>query len=306
MNRVENAATVVGTPSRSLSQEVAVLQETRHAQAVARCAKCESAPRMCAPLDSGGWCLTRNARTSRIALPRGQSYWLPEGHVKPDSVITSVLLQMVARSEARARKCRVINDLGAGVGQLGRTILSLLPRGGSQLYTGYDGAGNVENHTSGFVHWADLTQPLSTLPAAEWVVSLEVGEHIPQQYESAYLGNLHALNCRGIVVSWAENRKGGFHHVNPRSPGFVPEHFASMGYRVNDELTRLMRGTTLKGTPGVHVNISLVRELNRLHAVGVSHSYSWFRAGNVFVLERINPRPEECTCETAQPSTSKS
>jgi tryptophanyl-tRNA synthetase len=63
------------------------------------------------------------------------------------------------------------------------------------------GAGNIEEFTNGFLKFFDLTIPLS-LPRKDWVFSLEVGEHIPHQFEGMVLRNFHAHNCKGIVMSW--------------------------------------------------------------------------------------------------------
>lgn len=48
-------------------------------------------------------------------------------------------------------------------------------------WTGYDGAGNIRAFTHDHVAFVDLTVPLS-LPRADWVLSLEVGEHIPRRH----------------------------------------------------------------------------------------------------------------------------
>ena len=62
-------------------------------------------------------------------------------------------------------------------------------------------AGDVENATSGFVAYADLSSAMR-VPRADWVFSTEVGEHIPHGREYAFVSNLHAHACRGVVLSW--------------------------------------------------------------------------------------------------------
>jgi hypothetical protein len=74
-------------------------------------------------------------------------------------------------------------DDGAGVGQYGHRLRSEDP---DLLWTAYDGAGNVEEYTDGFVSWLDLTIPLS-LPRADWVVSFDVGEHVPAPFEATVI-----------------------------------------------------------------------------------------------------------------------
>lgn len=66
-----------------------------------------------------------------------------------------------------------MNDFGAGVGQYKAAILSRHP---DIAWNAYDGAGDIVEYTKGFVEYFDLTMPLE-LPRADWVISLEVGEH---------------------------------------------------------------------------------------------------------------------------------
>ncbi|CAG5124210.1 unnamed protein product, partial [Candidula unifasciata] len=53
------------------------------------------------------------------------------------------------------------------------------------------------------VKFLDLTAPQYGLPAYDWVVSVEVGEHIPAKFEDIYLDNLARHAKEGIVLSWA-------------------------------------------------------------------------------------------------------
>ena len=48
------------------------------------------------------------------------------------------------------------------------------------------------------VGFVDLTLPSLALER-DWVVSLEVGEHIPREHEYTFLRNLHAHNCVGVL-----------------------------------------------------------------------------------------------------------
>ena len=89
-------------------------------------------------------------------------------------------------------------ELGAGKG----CYSAALRRTG--LMTGVraiDGAPGVAEMTGGLVHTADLTAELQ-LGAADWVLCLEVAEHIPRAFEERLLANLDSHNRRGIVMSW--------------------------------------------------------------------------------------------------------
>lgn len=69
-------------------------------------------------------------------------------------------------------------------------------------FTGYDGTGNIENLTSGYVRYFDLSKPRFLGKTFDWVLSFEVGEHISSQYERIYIENLVRHTREGIIMSW--------------------------------------------------------------------------------------------------------
>ena len=130
-----------------------------------------------------------------------------------------------------------ISDYGAGVGQYAVEFKKAMPE---LIYFGYDGAGDVEAHTSGLLRWFDLTQPLNN-PVTDWVMSLEVGEHIPSKYEGMFVRNLHRHNCRGIILSWGIIGQGGTNHINNHSNEYVSAIFEELGYKRDSDLEALLR-----------------------------------------------------------------
>ena len=142
---------------------------------------------------------------------------------------------MQGRGARGAAASYSLADFGAGVGQ---TCSALQAANAAQRCTSYDGAGNVESVTHNFVQWVDLTRPLA-LPRADWVVSLEVGEHVPHEFEPMLIRNLHAANCRGIVLSWGTYTPGkrGHGDANYHSASYLVAIFESLGYRFLAEST---------------------------------------------------------------------
>ena len=217
-------------------------------------------------LRSGGWCLGVNDRVglfhrsrTQVVLPgEGASYWLPAGHMPADDLVVDLLRALTTHWPEQGLPYLSIADVGAGVGQYGRLMRSLDPQ---TLWRGYDGAGDIEQYTEGFVQFVDLTVPL-VLPRADWVLSLEVGEHVPPEYEKSFVRNLHALNCRGIVLSWADY--GGHQHVNKRNKEYLVEVFSGLGYSYNENLTNAAKATRFrdawKSTSGPR---GLTNHLNR-------------------------------------------
>ncbi len=62
------------------------------------------------------------------------------------------------------------------------------------------------------------------------MLSLEVGEHIPKEYERVFIENLHRHNINGIVLSWALKGQGGFGHFNEQNNDYIKELMAEYGY----------------------------------------------------------------------------
>ena len=120
-----------------------------------------------------------------------------------------------------------LNDFGAGVGQYGHALRAVDMH---IRWRGWDGAGNVAQWSRGFVQWFDLTLPTLSLPRADWVMCMEVAEHIPSEHEAAVVRNLHAHNCRGIILSWASLGQNGHNHVNNHDASYVMTLFGQLGY----------------------------------------------------------------------------
>jgi len=189
-------------------------------------------------LKSGGWCYDKR-HTSLVKASDGKSdidYYLPAHHVVADERFVSVLAEKVLLREDGSC-CHSLTDLGAGVGQFGHALKAKLP---TLTYLGYDGAGNVEEFTNNYVAFADLTRSLSLKPT-DWVLSSEVGEHIPHEYEAQVIANIHAHNCKGVVLTWAVVGQNGNGHINCHSNEYIIKIFEDLGYKQNDELTAALR-----------------------------------------------------------------
>ena len=86
----------------------------------------------------------------------------------------------------------------------GRYKQLLLESGLLKGYDSYDGAPFSEKTSEGRVQYLDLTLPQYGLPLYEWVISLEVAEHIPREFENIYLDNIVRHAKEGVILSWAK------------------------------------------------------------------------------------------------------
>lgn len=111
-----------------------------------------------------------------------------------------------------------VASFGDGPGAYKREILKL---GEVLVYDAYDGAPYTEETSEGRVIFLDLTSPQFGLPLYDWVLSLEVAEHIPPNFENAFMDNI-ARHCReGIIISWAKPGQKGYGHINEKPFDYV-------------------------------------------------------------------------------------
>ncbi len=176
-------------------------------------------------LETGGWCLFPDLKSEKLdpGVPF-ETFHVPFHHVPADDGLAPYLQEFFGQS-------RVL-DLGAGVGQY---EIYWKTHAARLTSTPLDGALNVEDYTGGFVQWADFSYPINPKGSPfDWVMSLEVGEHIPKKFEKQFLKNLDRHNVCGIVLSWGIPGQGGHSHVNLKSNEEVISIMKDHGY-VYDE-----------------------------------------------------------------------
>jgi SAM-dependent methyltransferase len=152
-------------------------------------------------------------------------YW--QGDVLPYHVFDSDLAQGLVQF-FKEEQAKSVVDLGCGTGEYVRALLDNQIR-----CEGYDGNPDTFALSRGVAHVADLSEPLDLGKKFDWVMSLEVGEHLPPQFEQIFIENLDHHNMCGIVLSWALQGQGGKGHFNERNNDYIKSIMAQYGY-VND------------------------------------------------------------------------
>ena len=72
-------------------------------------------------------------------------------------------------------------------------------------------------------------------------MSLEVGEHLPQQFEDIFIHNLHNNNKYGILLSWAIKGQGGYGHCNEQDNDYIKSKICELGYTNDFESENKLR-----------------------------------------------------------------
>jgi len=158
---------------------------------------------------------------------------LPRLHSQPSPEILDILYTFIQKEAVRS-----LTEFGAGVGSYGTMLEQKFPK--TLVYRGYDGSSDVEDYTHGYIKYSDLSLPVNT-PPSDWVLSLNVGANIPATLEGMVIRNLHANNCKGIIISWETPEQPGIRHVNLHNNQYVIETFAKLGYIFDLVETRRFR-----------------------------------------------------------------
>ena len=91
------------------------------------------------------------------------------------------------------------------------------------------------------VEFLDLTLPQYWLPRYDWVLSMEVLEHINREFETVVLDNIDRAAGYGAVLSWASPGQRGLHHVNNRPAEYLNKVMKNRGFRLDLSTTRKLR-----------------------------------------------------------------
>ena len=114
-----------------------------------------------------------------------------------------------------AEGASTVVDLGCGMGSYVRAFNAASTTG--LKASGYDGNPHTPKLSKGACGVLDLSVLAAVATPCDWVLSLEVGEHLPKEHEAVFLENVHRHNTCGVVLSWAIKGQGGTGRMSPRA-----------------------------------------------------------------------------------------
>jgi hypothetical protein len=106
---------------------------------------------------------------------------------------------------------------------------------------GYDGNPNTNELTGGLGECLDLSKSFETRFISDLVLSLEVGEHIPEEYEQIFLDNITDPVKDVLVISWAIPGQAGLGHVNCRENSYIIGKLRERGFRYDERWSGILR-----------------------------------------------------------------
>lgn len=160
-------------------------------------------------------------------------YWKKEGvdghHIHSDELSDWLLNYLEPYKE------KTIIDFGCGMG----TYLDCFYKNGFINLIGLEGD-PAKNDYDFNILTQDLAQTFD-LNKKGIVISLEVGEHIPKEYQDIFLDNLERHCEELLIVSWAVRGQGGRGHFNELNNEEIIPEITKRGFVLLEEDTKNIR-----------------------------------------------------------------
>jgi len=158
-----------------------------------------------------------------------RGYWLSTDNTAYccDKSLADALVEMFG-------DCTVV-DIGCGNGDYVKHFLN-----NKILCVGYDGNPDTPKITHGLCGVKDFSEPVD-IGKFDLVLSLEVGEHIPVEYEQTFLDNICRASKKYICLSWATPGQEGIGHVNCRDNCYIIKEMRARVVEMNIEMTKAIR-----------------------------------------------------------------
>jgi 2-polyprenyl-3-methyl-5-hydroxy-6-metoxy-1,4-benzoquinol methylase len=140
--------------------------------------------------------------------------------------------------------CEYVADFGCGPGWYTNTINNT----NKVKCDGFDANPNTillakQHNYSGNFYITDLTKDVNLNNKYEWILCLEVGEHIPEKFENILIQNLHSNNTKGIILSWAIEGQDGPGHVNCKNNDYIKNKLSELNYINDIEIENQLRNS---------------------------------------------------------------
>jgi hypothetical protein len=150
---------------------------------------------------------------------------------------SQVLINMI--NEHVFQPGTTVIELGGAAGSYRKGFLSL---GKVSNYLAFDGAATCEQYSGGTVKYADFTMEQFLGEPADWVISLEVGEHIPETHADQFFRNIARHSKFGAILSWAvKGQNEGAIHVHTENNEYVRKKMETHGFVSDLSIEKILR-----------------------------------------------------------------
>ena len=151
-----------------------------------------------------------------------KGYWETEniiGHVHDDNLCQNIIKFLIKNN------VKNVFDFGCGLGDYASSIIS-----SGINCEAYDGNLNTKILSKGLANVLDLSESFDLQKKYDCVLSLEVGEHIPKEYEQIFLDNICKHTNNLLILSWAIVGQVGDGHVNCQNNDYIINQISNRGF----------------------------------------------------------------------------
>jgi hypothetical protein len=134
-------------------------------------------------------------------------------------------------------KIKSLVDFGCGMGDYTKSFLSIE----GIKCDAFDGNPNTPILTNGIASVLDLSKDFDLEKKYDCVLTLEVGEHLPEEYESIFLNNICKHTNKFVVLSWAIEGQGGDGHVNCKNNDYIIQQMKLRNFNYDLEKSNFLR-----------------------------------------------------------------
>jgi len=131
---------------------------------------------------------------------------------------------------------KTVVDFGCGMGDYSKAF-----KAANLAVEAFDGNPNTETLTEGIGRVLDLSKPFYLKKKFDAVLSLEVGEHIPAEFEDQFIDNITKHVKKTLIISWAIEGQGGSGHVNCKNNDYIIGQITERGFKYNEKASNDLR-----------------------------------------------------------------
>jgi cyclopropane fatty-acyl-phospholipid synthase-like methyltransferase len=140
---------------------------------------------------------------------------------------------LMVLTEQKIKNCV---DLGCGMGSYAKFL-----NNNDIKCDCFDGNPETLTLTSGLCKTLDLSNEFDLNTQYDCVISLEVGEHIPEECEKIFIQNITKHIGQLLILSWAIPGQVGNGHVNLKSNDYIISTINKYGLKHNERLSERLR-----------------------------------------------------------------
>lgn len=188
-------------------------------------------------------------------------YWNEEEIHQHEGTYSENLAEWISSYFSNEKDNQII-DFGCGLG----TYSIYLNNKGFNRIIGIEGS--IVESLPDFIKEWDLSLPIDKMEGYSSIkeksfnsICLEVGEHIPSEYESIFLDNLSSLTSNKIILSWAVRGQLGNGHINCLNNEEIIDKMSLCGFIfLREDTERVRREVDFTNTPWLKNSIMIFRK----------------------------------------------